>query len=269
MTDVLESYRGRTAVVTGCSSGIGASVARLLIAAGAEVVGVDRVLPEYPLDRFLETDLGDLDSIEASAAQLPAEVHALFSCAAVSSGATDQQTVLRVNFAGFREFLERAAERIPAGGAVVSTASIAGRDWADNLERITELVRTTSFAEAVAWAQQNEAYVVERDAYRVAKEALITYSVGRAFDLCEQGIRVNVLAPGVTDTPFLSHSIKVLGDAILRPPRPMGRLATADEQAKILVFLNSDWASYLNGQVVWSDGGAVTRRALGDLVSAE
>jgi len=71
---------------------------------------------------------------------------------------------------------------------------------------------------------------------------------------------MNALAPGVTDTPFLSHSIKVLGDAILQPSRPMGRLATADEQARILIFLNSEWASYLNGQIIWSDGGGVTRR---------
>lgn len=262
MSDLLESYRDRTVVVTGSSSGIGQSVARRLLDAGAEVIGIDRVPPRYDLTHFIQTDLGDCRSIESSIARLPAEVWSLFNCAGVSSGATDQQTVLRVNFIGFREFLAHTADRMPRGAAIVSTASIAGRDWTSSLEKVLGLVRTATFAEAVAWGRAHESYVVERDAYRVAKEAMIIYTVGRAFELCERGIRANVLAPGVTDTPFLAHSVKVLGEAILRPARPMGRLATADEQAKILIFLNSDWASYLNGQVIWGDGGGVTRRIL-------
>jgi NAD(P)-dependent dehydrogenase (short-subunit alcohol dehydrogenase family) len=260
--DLLESYRGKAVVVTGSSSGIGESVARQLLAAGAEVTGVDLVTPRYELERFVQTDLGDLRSIEASAARLPGEVWALFNCAGVSSGAADRQTVLRVNFTGAREFLERTASRMPPGSAIVSTASIAGRDWAENQEKIGALIRTPAFADAVAWGQEHESYLAERDPYRVAKEAVIMYSLSRAFDLCENGIRLNVLAPGVTDTPFLSHSVKVLGEAILKPARPMSRLATAADQAKILIFLNSDWAGYVNGEVIWSDGGGITRRAL-------
>ena len=260
MSDLLESYQGKAVVVTGCSSGIGESVAGQLLAAGADVIGVDRVPPRHHLERFLQTDLSDEDSIASSAGRLPDEVWALFNCAGVSSGASDRQTVLRVNFIGFREFLERAADRMPRGSAIVNTASIAGRDWTDNLEEIGGLVRTKTFSEAVAWGRDHESYLAERDAYRVAKEAMLMYTADRAFDLCERGIRMNALAPGVTDTPFLSHSIKVLGDAILQPSRPMGRLATADEQARILIFLNSEWASYLNGQIIWSDGGGVTRR---------
>lgn len=262
MSDLLASYQGRTVVVTGSSSGIGQAVARQLLGAGADVIGVDRVSPPDDLAHFLQTDLGDASSIAGSVARLPAEVSALFNCAAVSSGGADRQSVLRINFAGFREFLERTAERMSSGSAIVNTASIAGRDWADSQQRIHGLVTTASFAEAVAWGAENDSYLAERDAYRVAKEAVIAYSVDRAFGLCESGIRMNVLAPGVTDTPFLRHSVKVLGDAILRPPRPMGRLATAADQAKILIFLNSDWAGYLNGEVIWSDGGGVTRRAL-------
>lgn len=264
MSDLLESYRDKAVVVTGSSSGIGESVAQQLLTAGADVIGIDRVPPRHHLEHFIQTDLGDAHSIESSIARLPAEVWSLFNCAGVSSGASDQQTVLRVNFIGFREFLQRTAERMPRGAAIVSTASIAGRDWTSNLEKLMGLVRTATFSEAVAWAHDHEPYVVERDAYRVAKEAMIIYTVDRAFDLCESGIRINALAPGVTDTPFLRHSVRVLGESILRPTRPMGRLATADEQAKILVFLNSDWASYINGQVIWSDGGGVTRRLLAE-----
>ncbi len=265
MSDLLASYRGKPAVVTGCSSGIGESVARQLLTAGADVIGVDRVPPGYHLDHFLQTDLGDVQSVESSAAKLPGEVWSLFNCAGLSSGAADRQTVLRVNFIGYRAFLEGVVPRLPQGSAIVSTASIAGRDWTANVDRLRQLAATETFADAVAWANENDAYLAERDAYRVAKETMIVYTVDRAFTLCETGIRMNVLAPGVTDTPFLAHSVKVLGEAILRPPRPMGRLATADEQAKILLFLNSDWASYLNGQIIWSDGGAVTRRDLGQV----
>jgi NAD(P)-dependent dehydrogenase (short-subunit alcohol dehydrogenase family) len=263
MSDVLAFYSGRPVVVTGCSSGIGGAVAQKLSGAGASVIGVDRNTPDTELAQFIQTDLGDPESIASSASRLPAEVWGLFCCAGLSGGAADPQTVLRVNFIGTRDLLERVEPRIPRGGAIVSTSSGAGQDFEKNKNEVISLVRTSGFDEAAQWAQKHDAYVKERGGYQVSKEALVLYTLERCFELGERGLRINCIAPGVTDTPMLKDSAKVYGEEFFKiPPKPLGRKASAEEQANILIYLNSDWASYVNGQTIWSDGGNILRRAL-------
>jgi NAD(P)-dependent dehydrogenase (short-subunit alcohol dehydrogenase family) len=262
MSDVLSSYAGRVTLVTGCSSGIGEAVARKLAAAGAVVIGVDAKPPAIELSQFLLADLGDKDSIAYTVAQLPAEVWALFNCAGLSGGAAEPRTVLRVNFIGLREFLESVEPRVATGGAIVSTASGAGQHFRKNRDRVMGLVRTAGFDEAVRWAAENDGYVTERGGYPLSKEALVLYTIERCFDLCERGLRINCVAPGVTDTPMLKDSARKYGEEFLREAtKPIGRASTAEEQANVLIFLNSDWASYVNGQTIWSDAGAMSARA--------
>ena len=265
MNDVLDFYQGRDVVVTGCSSGIGGAVAAKLAQAGANVIGIDRNRPPTKLARFIETDLSSKQSIAALSAELPTEIWGLFHCAGLSGGAADPQTVLRVNFIGLRELTETIDKQIPEGGAIVSTASGAGQDFEKNREEVIGLVRTSGFDEAVQWAEENDTYVKDRGGYPLSKEALVLYTLERCYDLGERGVRINCVAPGVTDTPMLKDSMKVYGEEFFRkPPKPLGRMASAEEQANILIFLNSDWASYVNGQTIWSDGGNILRRALPD-----
>jgi NAD(P)-dependent dehydrogenase (short-subunit alcohol dehydrogenase family) len=71
-----------------------------------------------------------------------------------------------------------------------------------------------------------------------------------------KGIRINCTAPGVTDTPILDQLRTAYGPEFLDAFRtPLGRTAGPDEQASVLVFLNSKAASYITGQVIWVDGG--------------
>lgn len=263
MSDLLEFYRDRPVVVTGCASGIGHAVADKLAGAGAAVIGIDRNPPRADLRQFVETDLADPRSIAAAIAVLPAEIWGLFNCAGLSGGAADPQTVLRVNFIGLRELLEGTEPRIPPGAAIVSTASGAGQDFEKNRDEVIGLVRTSGFDEALDWAREHDTYVKERGGYPLSKEALILYTLERCFELGERGRRINCIAPGVTDTPMLRDSAKIYGEQLLTtPPKPLGRMATAEEQANILIYLNSDWASYVNGQTIWSDGGNILRRVL-------
>lgn len=265
MSDVLDFYKGRDVVVTGCSSGIGGAVADKLVGAGASVIGIDRNKPSTGLAKFIPTDLSDQQSITAAVSELPAEVWGLFNCAGLSGGAAEPQTVLRVNFIGLRELTETVAQRVPRGGAIVSTASGAGQDFEKNRNEVIGLVRTTGFDQAVQWAQEHDTYVKERGGYPLSKEALVLYTLERCFELGERGVRINCIAPGVTDTPMLKDSMKVYGEEFFKtPPKPLGRMASAEEQANILIFLNSDWASYVNGQTIWSDGGNILRRVLPD-----
>lgn len=251
-------------LVTGCSSGIGAVVASKLSEAGAHVLGVDRNDPAPDIvERHLGTDLGDVDAILRTASALSDPIWAVFNCAGVSGGAAEPPTVVRVNFLGLRELLEAVLGRIPRGGAVVSIASAAAQDYAANTERVMPLVRTPTFADGEGWLQENETYVRERGGYAISKEALVLYTLDRSLALASRGIRINVIGPGVTDTPMLIDTARLHGpDFDKRVVMPLGRRATAEEQANILIFLNSDWAAYINGEPIWSDGGAISRRVL-------
>ncbi len=105
--DDLWRYDGRRAVVTGCSSGIGAEVARQLTELGAEVVGLDlKRPPRCNSTEFHEIDLSDPASIDRAAAAIGGQVDALFNIAGVSSGIGNPLLVVTINFLGMRHFTE-------------------------------------------------------------------------------------------------------------------------------------------------------------------
>src|SRR6187551_2849006 len=115
--DGLWRYDGRRAVVTGCSSGIGAEVARQLTELGAEVVGLDLKRPTVVLKEFHELDLSDPKSIDKAAAAIDGPVDALFNIAGVSSGIGDPLKVVTINFLGTRYFTEGLIPSMPSGSA--------------------------------------------------------------------------------------------------------------------------------------------------------
>jgi NAD(P)-dependent dehydrogenase (short-subunit alcohol dehydrogenase family) len=95
----------------------------------------------------------------------------------------------------------------------------------------------------------------------LSKEAIILYGMKHAVALGARGIRINCTAPGVTDTPILDQLRTKYGQAYLDDiPKPLGRVSNPDEQAAVLVFLNSSAAGYLTGQVLWVDGGNLASR---------
>ncbi len=101
-------------------------------------------------------------------------------------------------------------------------------------------------------------------AYCVSKGAVHQLTRALALDHAEQGIRVNAVAPGEVNTPMLSsqrdiapsaEDLQALADATI----PMKRLAEPEEIAKVVVFLASDDASYMTGQIVHVDAGYTAR----------
>ena len=264
--DDLWRYDGRRAVVTGCFSGIGAEVARQLTELGAEVVGLDLRRPALQLKEFHEVDLSDLASIDRAVAAIDGPVDALFNIAGVSSGIGDPLRVVTINFLGTRRFTEALLPSMPPGSAIANVSSLAASAYRENAAVTAGLLDTVTMAEGVDWCERNPEPVADGGGYRLSKEAIILYGMANVATLGAKGIRINCTAPGVTDTPILDQLRTAYGQEFLDSfQTPLGRFAGPDEQASVLVFLNSAAASYLTGQVIWVDGGSVADRVIGDV----
>ncbi|RDH79578.1 SDR family NAD(P)-dependent oxidoreductase [Mycolicibacterium moriokaense] len=251
-TDELHRYDNTCAVVVGCASGIGACVAGQLLELGAEVIGLDIEPPEHLRDNaFRRVNLADVESIDHAVASIDRRIDSLFNVAGVSSGIGDPLKVVTVNFLGTRHLTESLIPKMTPGSSIACVSSLAAAAYRDNHRQTMPLVRTTSMAEGISWCTDHPEALSD-GGYRLSKEALILYSLINAAPLAQEGIRINCVAPGVTDTPILTH----YDAAYLQQFRPpLGRFATATEQAAILTFLNSKAAAYLTGQVLWADGG--------------
>lgn len=261
-------YAGRRVVVTGCASGIGAALVGPLTDLGAEVIGLDVREPDSGPVVFHRVDLSDPASIDAAVAAIDGPVHRLFNVAGVSSGIRDPLRVATINFLGTRHLTEALIPAMPAGSAIASVSSLAASQYRENAEVTLGLLETASMAEGVDWCRSNPEALAD-GGYRLSKEALILYGMGCVAVLGAKGIRINCTAPGVTDTPILDQLRDAYGEEFLDAFRtPLGRVAGPDEQAGVLVFLNSDAASYITGQVIWVDGGTVAENVHGDLADA-
>ena len=264
--DDLWRYDGRRAVVTGCFSGIGAEVARQLTELGAEVVGLYLRRPALQLKEFHEVDLSDPASIDRAVAAIDGPVDALFNIAGVSSGIGDPLRVVTINFLGTRRFTEALVPSMPPGSAIANVSSLAASAYRENAAVTAGLLDTVTMAEGVDWCERNPEPVADGGGYRLSKEAIILYGMANVATLGAKGIRINCTAPGVTDTPILDQLRTAYGQEFLDSfQTPLGRVAGPDEQASVLVFLNSAAASYMTGQVIWVDGGSVADRVIGDV----
>lgn len=262
--DELWRYDGRRAVVTGCASGIGEHVVRQLGELGAEVIGMDKRLPDFAIDGFHEVDLADRTSIESAVAAVPGPVDALFNVAGVSSGIGDPLLVVTVNFLGMRHLTEALIPKMAAGSSIVSVSSLAAAAYREHLRQVAPLLQSTTMQEGIEWCLEHPDAL--GTGYQLSKEAIILYTMRSATPLGARGIRINCTGPGVTETPILDQLRTAYGQDFLDDiPKPLGRVSEPAEQASVLLFLNSNAASYISGQVLWVDGGNVGAAIAGEL----
>jgi len=253
--DELWRYDGRRAVVTGCASGIGAQLVRQLTDLGAHVVGLDKQQPRGEIAEFYPVDLTEPASIDSAVASLDGEVDALFNVAGVSSGIGDPLLVVTINFLGLRHVTESLVDKMPAGSSIVSVSSLAAKAYRDNQQVTAGLLNTRTIADGIDWCNSNPDALAD-GGYRLSKEAIILYTMSKTTALGSRGIRINCTGPGVTETPILDQLRGAYGQNFLDDiPKPLGRVSDPEEQAAALVFLNSQAASYISGQVLWVDGG--------------
>jgi NAD(P)-dependent dehydrogenase (short-subunit alcohol dehydrogenase family) len=244
---------------------MGAATAVLLKERGAEVHGIDLKTPDQSLDTFTKADLRSPASIDAAVSTIKPPVHHLFNCAGLPR-TFDAMDVFRVNFLGLRYITELVFALMPNGGSIASVSSTAGHSWVSQLEPISELLAIGDFDGALAWSEQHRELI--GNGYSFSKACVVAYTLSRNIDFLLHGVRMNCVTAGPTDTPMYAE----LKDAIENDrmtPRPLGRLATAEEQAEALLFLNSGTASYIAGAELWSDGGYLGARATGRIAGGK
>ncbi|MGQ3052255.1 MAG: SDR family oxidoreductase [Roseateles sp.] len=249
------NLEGKTILITAAGQGIGRASALACLAAGADVIASDiqadalaSLMAEASHPARLRTtilDVLDTSAVQALAAEL-APLHGLFNCAGVvhhgsvldcDEAAWDLSMDLNVKsmLRTLRAFLPgmlAQAQRTGGGAAVLNMASMASS--------------VKGFP--------------NRFAYGTTKAAVIGLSKAVAADYVKQGLRCNALCPGTVDTPSLRGRIAAAADPeqaekdfIAR--QPMGRLATVEDIAPLVVFLLSDASRFITGQAISVDGG--------------
>jgi NAD(P)-dependent dehydrogenase (short-subunit alcohol dehydrogenase family) len=246
---------GKTIVITGVSSGIGARTAELAIAQGADVIGIDMRDPPASHGAFLKGDISTPEGIAAIVERLPQRIDALLNIAGVS-GTGGAALTLAINFYGLRLLSENLAGRIREGGAVVNVASVAGYGWRADLERAKRLVAVPGFPDIPRVLADND--VPNEIGYPLSKELLILWTQMAAHQplFKRRGIRVNAISPGPVETPILTQFRSVLGDAKVDSDIDRtGRAGTASDIAPVILFAASDAARWINGANLAADGG--------------
>ena len=243
-------YDGKRAVVVGGATGMGAAVAELVLDAGAEVVVMDYAEVTLPGAKAIYVDLGDATSIDTAIEECGGPVDALFSCAGVADGTPNLE---KINFIGHRYLIDRliAGGMLGRGSAIGFISSAAGLGWEPNLAILNEYLDITDFDAASAWALAHN-----KADYMSSKQAICAYVARESTALLKQGIRINAICPGPTDTPLAQANKEMwLGFGADYRAEVGVEAATPLDQAYPLVFLCSDAAVSMTGQTMITDSG--------------
>lgn len=246
-------FSGKSCIVTGAASGIGTEVCLLLVKSGAQVVLVDHhearlqqamnacseLALESPLSIIADVSqksevqrivgkaiehFGKIDSLVTSAG-------VLFRTKFIDIELDEWDAVMNTNIRGLFLCNQMVVAQMlkQGGGRIVNIASVAGRSIS----------------------------LIGGAHYATSKHAVIGLTRHLARELCQQGIRANAFCPGATNTPMIHNNMDAEQVEALTQRIALGRLAEPEEQARVIAFMLSDAASYLNGACLDSNGGSV------------
>jgi NAD(P)-dependent dehydrogenase (short-subunit alcohol dehydrogenase family) len=254
-------YRGTTAVLVGCSTGIGEATLGVLNELGARVHAVGRNEPALECEAFHPVDLTDLDSVAAAAAALRqiGPIDHVLTCAGVPPTRPRRETLL-VNYIGLRHLVDSVVQAMADGAGICVSASNTAYGWENQVPDLLELVAIDDPHDALGWCDDHAELSPDGfPAYVFTKRALITWVTHRAPSLAEaRSIRLNCSAPGLTDTAMPNEIAEKAGTRAMVDayPNPLfGRITTAEEQAWPMVLLNSPRNTGVTGAVLFTDQG--------------
>mgnify|MGYP001205710816 CR=1 FL=1 len=243
--------KGKTAIVTGCNKGIGKKILEVFSANGASVFACVRSIDvEFKTylsqlkDKFgneiipVQFDLSDEKKIKEAATNIISSnkpIDILVNNAATIQTSIFQMTPVKklkelfeINFFSqtiFTQYILKSMIKNKKGSIVYISSSSA--------------------------LDGNEG----RSAYSSAKAAMISHAKVLSRELGSHNIRVNSIAPGLTDTNMMkeNHQEKIIKDMVSRIS--LRRIADPEEIANVVLLLSSDLSSYITGQVIRADGG--------------
>lgn len=238
--------------ITGVASGIGASLAALLLERGCRVTGFDVRTPADAAFPCHAVDLADLASIEAAVAQGEGPFDGLCNNAGVSPRPGQEATILTINYFAQRSVTRAMLPRLSPGASIVNMASRAGGRWRENIEQVKRLAVLNPHD--VAAFVRDERLDAAR-AYNLSKEALIAWTLAESEPMTARGMRINAVCPGAVATGLLSDFAAAFGEVMARNVARAGRPGTPAEIAAIAAFLLSPDSSWLRGAEISPDGG--------------
>ncbi len=247
------SLKGKTALVTGASRGIGESIAKTLAAYGAEVILSSRKIDALESVQgdikkaggrahSIACHTGDMKQIEKLFEEIKnrfQKLDILVNNAAtnpyfgdnINASESVWDKTVEVNLKGYFFISQFAAKMMVAagGGSIINVASING-------------IRPAPF----------------QGIYSITKAGVIAMTKSFAKELAPVKVRVNALLPGLTDTKFaaaMTQSDELMN--LILPSIPMGRVAQPDEMAGAVLYLASDASTFTTGATIVVDGGSL------------
>ncbi len=251
----MNDMKGKVALITGASSGIGWATSEAFAARGASVVLAARREQELAtLAHKIEAEGGEASYVRADIS-VAADVENMIAHAVEKFGRLDYV----VNNAGYE-------------GTVASITETSEEEWDRVLDTNLKGVFLCMKQEARAMLAGGNGGVIVNvgsvnsflgyagfAAYCASKHALIGLTSSVSAELAPKGIRVNLICPGIIDTPMHQRGRALFGDvvydAVLSQRVHLRRAGRPDEIAKAIVFLCSEEASFITGTTLTPDGG--------------
>jgi len=244
--------KGKVAIITGSTSGMGEAAAYLFAKQGAKVVVTGRreskgktVVAKIKKNKgqaiYVELDVSDEVSVKSMVKEVLkkwGKIDILYNNAGIETQGlikdmTDKEwnKIFSVNIKGMMYCCKHVTPKMKKGSSVINTASVAGLVGYANLS-----------------------------IYGATKGAVVSLSRDLAIELAPKGIRVNCICPGVIWTEMVKRYIKISPDPKVVKEQlitgtPLGRVGQPEEVAELALFLASDKSSFITGAIIPIDGG--------------
>lgn len=238
--------------MTGGATGIGAATKALLRKQGHEVIVVD--IKDADIVADLSTEEGRAHAVSSVIAAAPEGLDGFVPCAGLGPNVRPCSLISKVNYFGAIATTEGLRDTLAKRkGSVVMISSNSAPMGAD--EEYVNLLLDGKEPEACARIDTLDGH----NAYAGSKLALTRWMRRNTLAYAQQGIRINAVAPGITQTPLtekvyqdpeLGQIMKDFGESV-----PLGSVGRPEQIAEAIVFLLSDRASFAAGSVLFVDGG--------------